>query len=58
LEVTTRARLALNDHDIAEAFDDLCERGIIDDDTAQMVAELAEELAAKRLQKEDEVWKN
>lgn len=54
--MTTRARLALNDHDIAEAFDMLCEVGKIDDDIAEMVAFLAEELAEKRLQKEDEKW--
>lgn len=53
-----RARLALNDHDIAEAFDMLVESGNIDEDIAEMVAFLAEELAEKRLQKEDELWKN
>lgn len=56
--MTARARLALNDHDIADAFDMLVESGNIDEDIAEMVAFLAEELAEKRLQKEDELWKN
>jgi hypothetical protein len=56
--MTTRARLALNDNDIAEALDQLCEQGMIPDEIGFLIASLAEELAEKRLQKEDEACKS
>jgi len=56
--MTRRARYAINDNDIAEAVDQLSNEGTIPDAIGWLIASRAEQIADKRLQKEDEEWKS